>query len=306
MYNFIVNPNSQSGNGLKIWKKLEGELINRNVKYMVHFTKRPKHASQIARELTKDNKKTTIIILGGDGTTNEVINGIENPDTVTLGYIPTGSCNDFARGYGLPLKPLDALDVVLNNAHYIRPVDNGVVVTDNGSTKFCSNGGFGFDAVISQKALKSKLKKFLNRIKLGKLIYVFILLKELFFYKPMDATVTIDDKTYLFNRLYFVAFTIHPYEGGGMKICPDANPFDQKIDLCVVYDIPKLKILTLFPLIFLGKHVNLKGVKVFQGHNATIKMSKPTAVHTDGESYGKHKSLSLKCTPDQVKLILNK
>ena len=100
-YIFIVNPKSRTGQGELLWSQLEPELKKRRVSYEVRMTGRKKDAERIATEITADEEEHTMIVLGGDGSLNEVINGIKNPSKVTLGYIPTGSSNDFARGMGI-------------------------------------------------------------------------------------------------------------------------------------------------------------------------------------------------------------
>ena len=109
MYHFIVNPNARSGLGQKVWKDLEIMLKTRNIEYEVHFTKYQKHATAMTQKITSDGNEHTVVALGGDGTVNEVVNGIVDFDKTILGYIPIGSSNDFARGLKLPKEPEKAL-----------------------------------------------------------------------------------------------------------------------------------------------------------------------------------------------------
>ena len=96
-YDFIINPKARSGMGMKAWQKIESELKARHINYRVYLTKRRGHAAKTAAFITADDKRHTIVVLGGDGTVNEVVNGIKRPDLITFGYIPIGSSNDFAR-----------------------------------------------------------------------------------------------------------------------------------------------------------------------------------------------------------------
>ena len=97
MYLFIVNPNSRSGLGRKVWNEVEVVLKEQNIDYQVFFTKYQRHAIQIVESLTSDGQEHTLVVLGGDGTIGEVLTGIVHPEKITLGYIPIGSGNDFAR-----------------------------------------------------------------------------------------------------------------------------------------------------------------------------------------------------------------
>lgn len=105
-YIFIVNPKSRTGQGELLWSQLEPELKKRRVSYEVRMTGRKKDAERIATEITADEEEHTMIVLGGDGSLNEVINGIKNPSKVTLGYIPTGSEKSFFADH--PVSPESA------------------------------------------------------------------------------------------------------------------------------------------------------------------------------------------------------
>ena len=94
MYSFIINPNARSGKGLRAWKLIEHRLEEKSVPYQVFFTKYQGHATQIARTLTQEKDCRSLIVLGGDGTLNEAVNGIADLARVTLGYIPIGSSNE--------------------------------------------------------------------------------------------------------------------------------------------------------------------------------------------------------------------
>ena len=135
MYIFIVNPASRSGHASQIWTEIETLLKERNILYRVYFTSHRGHGTKLAQQLTKDlSSRTTLIVVGGDGTVNEVLNGIEHPEHIILGYIPTGSGNDFAKGMALPSDPQKALELILSPNSY-RTVDIGVLKYSEKDTK---------------------------------------------------------------------------------------------------------------------------------------------------------------------------
>lgn len=118
MYYFIVNPGSRSGNGKIVWKEVEAILEQEQVEYRVYFTAYRYHATKLSKEITSGGEKLTLVTVGGDGTVNEVIDGIQDFDKVTFAYIPTGSSNDFARSLKLPSNPETALMNILHPSYF--------------------------------------------------------------------------------------------------------------------------------------------------------------------------------------------
>ncbi len=303
MYTFIVNPNSRSGMGRYVWKEIQVVLDNRQIKYKAFFTKHQKHATKIVRELTSDGETHTIIAVGGDGTVNEVVNGLVHPDKVTLGSIPTGSRNDFARSYGLPTNPVEALENILSSK-FIEKMDIGELSYKNKKRRFAVSSGMGFDAAICHEVVVSKLKTLLNKFKLGKLVYVFIALRQWLFLTPEQVTITLDNtESHTFSRCYLIASMNHRYAGGGFMFAPKANPSDGKLSICAITDMPKLKMLLLLPTAFWGKHVYFKGVHTYDCKTIHIHSQKPLALHTDGEPWFLQNDISLTCLPTQLNVI---
>lgn len=306
MYTFIVNPNSRSGLGQSIWSELERILKKEKIEYEVFFTKYQKHATNITREITSDGKEHTIIALGGDGTVNEVVNGIAYYDKAILGYIPIGSSNDFARGLELPTNPVDALNTILTCPH-LHPMNVGELRYKNKLRRFAVSAGIGFDADICHESVVSRLKLFLNKIKLGKLTYVAIAIHRLFLTNPCTVTVTLDhEKELTFPKTYFVAIMNNRYEGGGVKFCPKAKNDDDKLDIIVANNMPKLKVLTLFPTAFAGLHVHFKGVHIYKGTMIKIHSERPMPVHTDGEPIFLQSDVSACCAQKKLRVITMK
>lgn len=303
MYSFIVNPNARTGLGFQIWEDLEKVLKEKKVDYEVHFTKRTRHATKIAEELTSAPGEHTLIVLGGDGTINEVVNGIADLKHTTLGYIPIGSSNDFARAMHLSTDPVQALNNILSPQKY-TDVNIGLLNYSDKTKRFAVSAGLGFDAGVTHQVMVSKLKLFLNKLKLGKLSYAVVALQRIISMTPRKMTLILDDKKRLeFDKVYFAAAMNQRYEGGGFAFCPAADPSDDILDIILVSDISKLKILFLLPTAFKGWHVHFKGVRTFRCKKAELISETPLPVHTDGEPVFLKRTISASLEPDKLHII---
>jgi len=307
MYYFIVNPGSQTGKAKNLWSSLEEKLKESGKEYKVFFTTPQKNAEVIARRICDtDPDMKRIIIAGGDGTINEAINGLYDYDSFILGCIPMGSSNDLARGLGIPRDPSSVIERTLRPKRFAR-IDHGLAVSADGNIvrKFAVSSGMGYDADICEKALHSKLKKMLNKIGLGKLVYYMIGLALIFTNKPAKAVITIDGKRQIkTDRLLFAANMNTRYEGGGMPMSPDANPSDGMITVCIAHDISRLRHLFLMSKILNGTHIEYKGVDQITAKTVEIRTDHPLTIHTDGEIAGKNDHVTFSCLPDKVKMMI--
>ena len=303
-YTFIVNPNSKSGRGREIWDKVHAELEKREVDYEYVYTKKPKHAIKIAEEITKDALEHNIVIVGGDGTINEVINGITYLDRTTIGYIPTGSGNDFARGMKLEKDPVKALNNILSGDN-IRKTDIGVINREGRIRRFMVSTGIGYDAAICHQVSVSKYKKLLNKLHLGKLSYVFVALNRLFKDDTVKAEVQVDDGEVIkLRNTYFVSVMNNPYEGGGFKFCPKADAGDGRLNIISISGIPKLIVLLLLPTALFGWHVIFKGINVMSGKKIHVKTERSLPVHVDGEPLYLRKDITVYLEDTKIKVFV--
>lgn len=174
MYYFIINPASQSGRGYKIWKKIEQRLVRDGVEYQAYLTEYAGQATEYARKLTSHCKEArVIVVVGGDGTMNEVVDGIVSCDMVTLGYIPVGTGSDLARGLRLSRRPMRGLRRIFK-ARRIRQIDYGVIAYGDDvlrHRRFIVSAGIGLDAEVCQHMQRSAIKNICNRIHLRRLSY---------------------------------------------------------------------------------------------------------------------------------------
>lgn len=304
IYHFIVNPRARSGLGEMLWKQLEPELCRKRIDYRIHLTTKKRDAGRIASEITKDGMEHHLVVLGGDGTLNEVLGGIHSLEKVTLGYIPIGSSNDFARGTGIPGNPMEALEIILHPKK-IEQMDIGIMKRGGVSRRFAVSAGIGFDAAVCHEVCVSKWKKVLNLLRLGKLSYAVVALDRIVKDHPVRLELTLEDgQKKVFEKTYFAAFMNLPYEGGGFKFCPDASETDGILDLMIVSDLSKLKILCLLPTAFFGKHVRFKGVTLLKCKSATAKTDRALPLHTDGEPSFLCKEIEVSLEQEKLNVIV--
>ena len=324
MYYCIVNPSARSGKGKDIWEILEKRFKEKGLEYKAHFTEGPGHATKLAKALTEPKTSesdpaspTKLLILGGDGTLNEAINGIQDFENTLVGYIPIGSSNDFARDLSFPKKLDDLIGRILQ-AKNVRTLDLGKLTYNSMSREtsrlhedrisvtrlFDVSAGIGFDAAVCEQALSSGTKNFLNRIGLGKLTYGSIALRQLFGAEKVPCEIILDGKkTIRLKRFIFIAAMVHHYEGGGFKFAPGADLTDGKFDLVYAGDMPSWKMLIALPLSFVGHYFWIKGVGHHVVQKVSIKTDKPLWVHTDGEVSVKSDHITFECLKQKLRMM---
>ncbi len=308
MYHFIVNPVSRSGKGLKLWQQqIEPELKTQNIEYSVEFSKEHGDVTNIVAKISsaaKNESNCIIVILGGDGTVNDAVQGIKDFENTTLAYIPTGSSNDFARDLTLPKSVKKNLRRILDAKASVL-MDVGQVETERGTRRFAVSSGLGFDGAVCQKSVHSILKKRLNKIGLGKLTYLGIALNQIINAPKVDAEITFaDGKKINAKNLLFFAAMVHKYEGGGFKFCPKADAYDGELDFICAANKTVPGILLALPTAFFGFHSIFKGIDIYRFKTAEIKTSIPLWLHTDGEVGYKAQYLNFSQLEQKLKFIL--
>lgn len=308
MYHFIINPKSSSGRGIRFWWIVKDELEKQQISYSAVFTKHVGHATELARQICMEHPGIkNLVILGGDGTVNEVINGIEDYSKILLGYIPSGSSNDLARSLGIPKDPLEALCHILKPTNF-KYLDYGMIRfigNDTPDRKFACSSGMGYDANVCLEVAKSPLKKSLNRFGAGKFVYIAIAMKQLLTADRIDATVIVNgNKKNTYKNILMVSNMIHKFEGGGIKVAPNANPTDGLLSVCLVHGLSRGKAFLLLPTIFIGKHIKFKGVETIQCTEIEIISKSAATVHTDGEVASIDTHIIVSCVPKKIRMIL--
>lgn len=285
---FIVNPVAGSGRAHGIVPRIEAWLKEQAIEARLLETRERGHAERLAAAAT-DLGHDRVIAVGGDGTIQEVINGLLASGVGTDGVppamaiIPAGRGNDMARSVHLPLDPMACLPIALGPTTH--PFDVGLAQSADGARRyFGAAGGVGFDAAVSYTM--AVRRRFWMRGEAG---YFLATLNELRRYHNSELQITLvgegEDRV-VAQRFLFVAFANGPYYGGGMQICPDAETDDGWLDVCLVGDLSRLAALRELPGIYQAKHLKNPKVEIVRAHAVRIEGDPRTRAHLDGEPFG--------------------
>lgn len=309
MYHVVINPAAKSGRGRKLWTQLEQVFKEQGVAYEAHFTRQEKDAKRYAEELTLSGVPVKLLVCGGDGTLNEVLQGIHDLDAVELAYIPQGSANDFAKDFTEQGTPAERLKRILNREPYRIDIGLAKVTAEDGTEyirRFAGSSGIGYDAAVCEEVDRSVMKRYLNRLHIGKIAYLIVALKQLMKLSQYPVQIVVDKEQKMeMKRCLFSAFMVHRYEGGGFMFCPDASAFDGELDVCVAENLTRRKILRVLPGAFSGKHVRHKReVHILRGKEIAVRTEEPMYFHVDGEVVCRAKKLHLYCLHQKLKLYI--
>lgn len=308
MYHFIVNVHGSSGKAFLKWNKIRALLKAKKIEFKVHVPQRVGHAMQIAKEVSSLNESDIkIVVVGGDGTINEVLNGITDFSRVKMGLIPTGSGNDFTRGMKLPRhNPKKALNIILNSKGD-KKIDLGrsTVLSTNDSRIFGISSGFGLDAIVGTGINESKIKKILNYVHLGKLSYALLTVQTLFTMRTYSVSLKFDDdQPVQFKKLIFLAAMNFKAEGGGVPMCPKAKGDDGQLSICLAAGVPKILTFFKFPLLCLGLHGRSKGFYLRNCTSLLLQSNEKSILHTDGELVGNVDSVKFEVLPQKLTMLV--
>lgn len=305
MLHFIVNKKSRSGRGAHIWEAVELYLNAHNIEYKMYVTEYQGHAMELAKAVCElPEEDIRLVAVGGDGTINEVVNGMTNFEKVRFGVIPTGSGNDFARGLGLKGTPAEHLERILSSKEDFV-IDLGQVTYNEGETRrFAISSGIGMDAIVCERVEASKLKKVLNKIGLGKLTYVLITIHTLFSMTTGTLNANIDGKQKRFNKMIFAAAMNFRAEGGGVPMSPKADAQDGLLSVCYCYGIPKPLTFVLLLFLVAAKHSWIKGIKIIDSQVSDLHLDVPVTLHTDGEVIDHVTDVKFECIPGILHMMI--
>jgi YegS/Rv2252/BmrU family lipid kinase len=269
------------------------------LEFELKTTDSPGHATNLAREAVAQGREL-LLAVGGDGTFNEVLNGLMQaggtPDGVALGILPIGTGNDMAYGAGLPLDWRQACEVVALGSS--RVLDVGHVCSDEDAALYFGNGvGIGFDAIVNIESRK------LKRLRGFPLYFVALMRTLIAYYHAPVTTVDVDGKVIVQNSLMISVMNGRRF-GGGFYMTPEACMDDGLFDLCVTGKVARAMMVGFVPRFMRGTHITDKRVTMTQGCRVSVSYETPWAAHVDGEIYGAAtRQLEIELLPQRLRLV---
>lgn len=283
MYIFIINPIAGNNRAKKMFENLQTTDTYKNINAHFIYTKYEGHATEIAAELSKSAIQIeAIIIVGGDGTIYEFLNGFTKRE-IPLSFLLGGSGNDFARSCSIDGSSEVILKRIISGEN---PITYWPSIYESNSKKqiFANSIGFGFDAFIVKRNNQSFAKMILNKFGLGKLSYVYSLVKGLIFFKPLTLKVNVNGSTRELKKCWIASASNHPYVGGGMKLVPQATNNEDKFTVILIHSISRLKVMLLFSTVFSGIHTRFKEVEQIDTNKVEFFFENKIDLQVDGES----------------------
>ena len=299
----IVNPNAGVKKGTKDWPKILRILREEKVDFDFQLTSRRGHAIRIASEAILSGCRK-ICVVGGDGTLNEVLNGIMDQNEVpcsevTLGMIPVGTGNDWCRMFNIPFDYLKAIHILKQQKTFLQ--DAGKVTyyhkDDQLKRYFMNVAGMGYDALVAKKTNILK-EKGLG----GPLTYMYFVFASLFQYKFIEAVIEVDGKAVFKGEIFSMNVGICKYNGGGMMQVPFAIPDDGLLDVTLIKKTSKWIVVRYARKLFDGSLVDLPMVTTFRGENIRIRSTGKVFLETDGESLG-HTPFTFEVLPRCIRIV---
>ena len=299
----IVNPNAGVKKGTKEWPKIHGIVEKEGVDHDFLLTEHKDHAIHLTRKsIEKGYRK--ICVVGGDGTMNEVLNGIFLQQAcpvldITMGMIPIGTGNDWCRMFNIPFEYEGAIKLLKQQNTFIQDIGK---VTYHQNDKpidryFMNVAGMGYDALVAKKTNLFKAKGHG-----GPLTYLFFVFASLLQYKFLPTRIEIDGKQVFDGKIFSMNVGICKYNGGGMMQVPGAIPDDGLMDVTLIVKAPKWLVIRHTPKLYDGTLVKLPIVKTFRGKTIHFHSTETIYLEVDGESLG-HTPFTYEIIPKALRVV---
>ncbi len=283
----IVNPVAGSGRGLIDFPQISRLLRNDDIRHDAVFTEHKHHATELTVTAANQGYRR-IIVIGGDGTLNEVVNGLfiqkaVEPREMLLAVIAVGTGNDWVRTFGIPQHYSEAIRAIREERSFLQDVGT-VTYTESHytQTRYMANvAGLGFDAHVISTFNHLKIKGYK-----GGWMYLYSILKSYFRYKSSGARIWVDDEVVFNDLMFSLAIGICKYNGGGVQQLPNALADDGLLDLTIIRPVHWWHIVFRLKKLFNGDIYQIGHVIHAQGRKVRIEAAPSIQLETDGELMG--------------------
>ena len=302
----IVNPTSGGGKGLEDFPKISRLLRENGIEHDPAFTEHRHHATALAVEAVNRGYRK-IISVGGDGTLNEVVNGLFiqkqcEPKEILLAVIAVGTGNDWVRTFGIPRNYSSVVRAIKEEHSYLQDVGK-VTYTESKveQSRYMANvAGLGFDAYVIKIFNHLKLKGFK-----GKWLYIYSLLKGYFSAKPAGVTIEVDGQVICNKLLFSLAVGVCRYNGGGIQQLPLAVANDGLLDLTMIRPVQWWHVIFRAARLFNGKIYSIGHIQHAQGKSVKIVSAPNIPIETDGELQGET-PVTINIVPQAIRIVITK
>jgi YegS/Rv2252/BmrU family lipid kinase len=279
---FLVNPASGNGGTGKRWPELAHRAAQLGLEGTTLFSERPGHLIELAEQAARDGAEL-VVSVGGDGTLNEVVNGLVRAGSAAeLATIPLGTGMDFVRTYGIPTRFDDAVRTALEGR--TRTIDVGRVVyrewSGLESERYVANvGSVGMSAAVAQRA--NGMSKALG----GKATFFYALTRVFFEWENTLVSVQLDDESRE-GRMHDVIVANGQWHGGAMHLAPEAQPDDGLFDVVLIGDVMKRDFVTTAPKLYKGTYLAHPKIELLRSRTVTVDAPERLPIELDGEQVG--------------------
>jgi len=279
---FLVNPASSNGSTGRRWPELARRAAAAGLEGATLFSERQGHLAELAREAALDGAEL-LVVVGGDGSVNEVVNGLaglgRQPE---VAVVPRGTGWDFSRTFGIPRKIDDAVQIALQGD--VRTIDLGRASYrawdgSDATTSFANVASAGMSGAIAQRA--NETTKALG----GKASYLWATFAVFSGWEATEIEVVVDGERRT-GRMFDVVVANGRFFGGGLQICPEAEPDDGLFDVLTIGDVTKRDLVLTMPKMYRGTHLPHPKAELLRGPSVTVTSETPLPIELDGEQPG--------------------
>lgn len=271
MWLLVVNESAGKGKALYLANQFSKLLVNSNQEFtLIHETSYEKTIEKLKSSLSTNSYKK-VIAIGGDGLVNLCLQYLARSG-ITLGVIPAGTGNDFARAVGVNGLSVNKIFDLYTKSDPAE-IDLGLVKSQSSERWFVQVLSTGFDAEVNSRANKIRWPK-------GKSKYTIATVRTLAKFRPITYEIEMDGHKFSQSAMLFTIANGETY-GGGMRICPGASNSDGFFELLLVRPVSRFVLLTIFPKVFKGNHIPHQKIDTYQAKE--VKISASTSSYADGE-----------------------